>query len=146
MHSRLAIGSILDLSDNDAYSCDHSLHQRIRDRLLLCRFDTQEGIIPLRFDVASLVRGSPGREASAGALLARLLVKYYLGTLHGCWSAKGLNVRKHTVHLVLLMYLIGFSYCNGNSSRQLHIEYTNNGDGFAQARDVVRGPPKIVQS
>jgi hypothetical protein len=30
-----------------------------------------------------------------------------------CWSAEGLNVRRHTVHLVLLMYLIGFSHCSG---------------------------------
>jgi hypothetical protein len=29
------------------------------------------------------------------------------------WSAEGLNVRRHTVHLVLLMYLIGFSHCSG---------------------------------
>ena len=28
---------------------------------------------------------------------------------------EGLNVRRHTVNLVLLMYLIGFSHCSGNS-------------------------------
>ena len=38
---------------------------------------------PLRFDLASYVRGSPGREASARALLARSLIKHYLRTLHG---------------------------------------------------------------
>lgn len=94
MHNRLAIGSILDLSEDDAYSCNRSLHQRTRDRLLLCRFDTQEGNILLRFDVASLVRGSPSREASARALLARLLVKYYLRTLHGDGFAQARDVHK----------------------------------------------------
>ena len=29
------------------------------------------------------------------------------------WNAEGLNIRRHTVHLVLLMYLIGFSHCGG---------------------------------
>jgi hypothetical protein len=38
---------------------------------------------PLRFDLASYVRGSPGEEDSARALLARSLMKHYLRTLHG---------------------------------------------------------------
>ena len=42
-------------------------------------------------------------------------------SLNICWSAEGLSIRRHTVHLVLLMYLIGFSHCSGNSSGQLHI-------------------------
>ena len=30
-----------------------------------------------------------------------------------CWSAEGLNIRRYTVRLVLLMYLIDFSHCSG---------------------------------
>ena len=48
---------------------------------------------------------------------------------------EGLNIRRHTVHLVLLMYLIGFSHYSGNSSRQLHIEYCNNEKRDRNARD-----------
>ena len=43
---------------------------------------------PLRFDVASCVRGSPGREASARALLARSLIRHYFRTMEmdGDWN------------------------------------------------------------
>lgn len=48
--------------------------------------------LTLRFDVASYVRGSPSREASGGALLARSLVRHNLCTLHGdgdgCWNER----------------------------------------------------------
>jgi hypothetical protein len=32
---------------------------------------------------------------------------------NNCWSAEGLNARRHIVHLVLFMYLIDFSYSSG---------------------------------
>ncbi len=43
-----------------------------------------KGTTPLRFDVASYVRGSPGREGSARALLARSLIqnRHCLRNLH----------------------------------------------------------------
>jgi hypothetical protein len=41
---------------------------------------------PLRFDVASYVRGSPSKEASTRALLARSLIRHYLVPWRWGWG------------------------------------------------------------
>ena len=38
-----------------------------------------------------------------------------------CWTAEGLNAPRHTVHLVLLMYLIGLSHCSDKCCNTMDI-------------------------
>ena len=55
MHDCAIVWGIFDLAEHDAHSRNHGLHQRGRDRLLLCGFDTQEGIPEVFAEVCSML-------------------------------------------------------------------------------------------
>jgi len=67
----------------------------------------------LRLDMVSYVRGSPGREASARALLARSLIRHYLRTEGGCHNSRdqqGLFCQFTSLFIVIIQYCLNMKF------------------------------------
>ena len=55
LHDSVVVWGIFNLAEHDAHGRDHGLHQRGGDRLLLCGFDMQEGLLDVFAEVRSML-------------------------------------------------------------------------------------------